>query len=65
MLALDGGRFGDIEAFALRNALGDIEHGHVAQFFQADQMSQGAADIACADEADFYTRHGLCPVSKC
>ncbi len=49
--------FGDVQTLALRQALGDVEHHHVAQFLQADQMCECAADHAGADEGDLFACH--------
>ena len=53
--------FGDVEPFALRQALGDVEHHHVAELLEADEMGERAADLACADEAYLVARHGEFP----
>ncbi len=55
---LDRGAFGDIERLALRDAVGDVEQDDVAQLLQADQVGQGAANIAGTDECDFLAGHG-------
>ena len=44
--ALDRRGLRDIERFALRDALRDVEHHDIAELFQADQMSERAADLA-------------------
>ncbi|MGY4381359.1 hypothetical protein ACVWZ3_008998 [Bradyrhizobium sp. i1.3.6] len=48
---------GDVERLALRHALGDVEHHHVAQFFQADEMSQRSADLTGANQSNLVARH--------
>jgi len=62
--ALDRSGLGDIQGLALRDAFSDVEHYDVAQLLQADQMSQGAADIAGANESDFFTCHGNLPLGR-
>ena len=44
-------------ALALRNAFGDVEHDDVAEFLQADQMGERAADHAGTDEGDLVACH--------
>ena len=56
--AVDRRGLGDIERFALRHTLGDVEHHDVAEFFQADQVSQRAADLAGANQSNLVARHG-------
>ena len=55
---VDGRRLRDIERFALWNALGDVEHHDVAQFLQADEVGQGSADLAGANQSNLVARHG-------
>jgi hypothetical protein len=55
--AVDRRGFGDIEALALRNALGDIEQDDVAQFLHAREMGERAADLAGANEGDLLAGH--------
>ena len=55
--ALDRGGLRDVERLALRDALHDVEHHDIAEFFQADQMSERAADLAGADQCNFLARH--------
>ena len=43
--AVDRRGLRDIQRLALRDAFGDIEHHDVAQLFQADEMSERAADL--------------------
>ena len=52
------GRLRNIQRFALRNAFGDAEHHHVAQFFEADEVSQRSADLTGANQGNLVTRHG-------
>ncbi len=47
-----------IEALALGQAFGDVEHHHVAQFLESDEMGERAADLSAADQGDFLARHG-------
>ncbi len=44
----------NVERFALRQAFDHVEQHHIAEFFVHCQMRQRAADIACADETDFF-----------
>jgi hypothetical protein len=52
---------GNIEAFALRDAFGDIEEDDITQFLEADQVGERAADISGTDESYFLTSHGTLP----
>ena len=55
----------DIERLALRHALGDVEQHDVAQFLQADQMGQRAADLPRADQSNLVARHEIvCPLNR-
>ena len=56
--AVDRGGLRDIERFALRHALGDIEHHDIAQFLQADEVSQRSADLTGANQSNLVARHG-------
>ena len=49
--------FGEVERLALRNALGNVEQHDIAKLLEADQMSEGAADLACTDQCNLGTRH--------
>ena len=55
--ALDRRRLHEVERLALRHAFGDVEKHDVAELFEPDEMSQGAADLACADQGNLLTRH--------
>ena len=55
--ALDRRGLGDVETLALRNAFGNIEQDDVAEFLEADQMGERAADHAGADEGDLVACH--------
>jgi hypothetical protein len=55
---VDRGRLGDIERLALWHALGDIEHHDIAQFLQADEVSQRSADLTGANQSNLVARHG-------
>ncbi len=57
---VDRGRLSNVESFALRNAFGDIEQHHIAQFLEADKVSQRAANHAGADEGDLVACHVGC-----
>ena len=50
---------GDIERLALGNALDDVEQDDVAEFLEAGEMGERAADLPGADERDRRTGHGL------
>ena len=54
-----GADCGDVERLALRNALRDVEQHDVAEFLEAGEMGERAADLAGADQRDFLARHGL------
>ena len=43
--ALDRRGLGDVERLALRDAFGDVEQDDVAEFLEADQMGERAADL--------------------
>ena len=55
--AVDRRGLRDVERLALRHALGDVEQHDVAQFFQADEMSQRSADLAGANQSNLVARH--------
>ena len=55
--ALDRRGLDEVERFALRDTLGDVEQHDVTEFFQADQMGEGAADLAGTDQCNLVTRH--------
>ena len=57
--ALDRRGLRDVERFALRDALHDVEHHDIAELFQADQVSQRTADLARADQSNLLARHGV------
>ena len=46
-----------IEGLAHRHPLRHVENHHVAELFEADQMSKRAADHAAADQRDLGPRH--------
>ena len=56
--AVDRRGLRDVERLALRNAFGDVEHHDVAEFLQADEMSERAADLTGADQGNLVARHG-------
>ena len=47
----------EIECLALRDALGDIEQHHIAEFLLANEMGERAGDLAGADQSNLGTRH--------
>ncbi len=55
---VDRGGLRDVERFALRHALGNVEQHHIAQFLQPDQVSQRSADLAGANQSNLVARHG-------
>src|SRR5262249_42315086 len=60
--ALHRRRFRDVQRLALRNAFRDVEQDDVAQFLEADKVSEGAADLASTDQCNLIPRHvGKCP----
>ena len=56
--AFDRTGLGDVERLALRQAFHDVEQDDIAQFLEADQMGERAADLSAADERDFLAGHG-------
>lgn len=58
--AFDGRRLGNIETFALGNAVRDVEENDVAQFLQAGEVRQRATNHARTNECDLVTRHFRC-----
>ena len=48
---------GDIERFALRNALGDVEQDDVAHFLLRREMRQRATDHSRADQRNLLASH--------
>ena len=59
--ALDRRGLGDVERLALRDAFRDVEEDDVAEFLQADEMGERAADLSGADERDLVAGHeGVC-----
>ncbi len=57
VVTVDRRRLGDVEGLALRNALGDVEQHHVAEFLETHKVRERAADLACADQCNFWTCH--------
>ena len=53
-----GTGLGQIQRLALGQAFHDVEHHHIAQFLESDQMGERAADLSAADQGDFLARHG-------
>ena len=56
--AVDRRGLRDVERLALRHALGDVEHHDVAEFLQADEVSQRSADLTGANQSNLVARHG-------
>ena len=56
--AVDRRGLRDVERFALRHALGDIEHHNVAKLLQANEVSQRSADLTGANQSNLVARHG-------
>jgi len=52
-----GAGFSDVEGFALRQAFGNVEKHHVAEFFDCCEVGKGAADVAGADQGDLGSGH--------
>ena len=59
--ALDRRGLGDIERLAHGHALDDVKQNNVAEFLEADQMGQRAADHASADQRNPVARHREAP----
>jgi uncharacterized membrane protein len=55
--ALDRRRLNEIERLALRHAFHDVEQHDIAEFFQANQKRQGAADLTRTNECNLIPRH--------
>ena len=55
--ALDRRGLHQVERFALRDAFGNVEQNHIAEFFEANQVGERAADLAGADQCNLGTRH--------
>src|SRR5207248_2814309 len=55
--SFDRPRLRDIERLSLRQAFNNVEHDDIAEFFQPDEMSQSAADLAGANQRDFVAGH--------
>src|SRR4029079_13000706 len=50
---------GDVEALAVGHPLDDVEEDDVAEFFQADEVSERAADLTGAHQGYFGSCHVL------
>src|SRR6266702_7219601 len=48
----------NVERFALRHALGNIEHDNVAELLQANEVSQRSADLTGANQSNLVACHG-------
>jgi hypothetical protein len=57
VVTLDRTGLRNVERLSLRQPLHDVEENDVAQFLQADEMSERAADLSAADEGDFLAGH--------
>ena len=55
--AVDRRGLGEVERLALRDAFDDVEQDDVAEFLEADEMGERAADLAGADQCNLVTRH--------
>ncbi len=51
----------EIERLASGDAAKDVEQNDVAELLEADQMGEGAADIAGADQGDLVAGHFCLP----
>ena len=51
------GKLGNVEGFALRCAVSDVEEDDVPQFLKACKMCERAADLSRADKGDFRSGH--------
>ena len=60
--ALDGRAFGDVERLALRHPFQDVEQHDIAQFLEAGEVGERAADHAAADQTNLAAGHGLPPL---
>jgi hypothetical protein len=47
----------EIESFALRYAVDDVEENNFAELPNAGKVSECAADLASTDQCNFVTRH--------
>ncbi len=63
VIAFDRAGLGEIEALALRNALGDVDHHDVAKLLDRREMGERAADIAGADQRDLLASHAPSPAA--
>jgi hypothetical protein len=48
---------GNIQRFALRDALHDVEQHDITEFLKADEMRKRATDLASADQRNFLAYH--------
>ena len=51
--------FGDVECFALRRALGDVEQDDIPQFLERDEVGECATDLTGADQRDLGSGHEI------
>ena len=63
--ALDRAGLGNVQRLALGGAFGDVEQDDVAEFLDGREMGKRAADLACADERDLGSCHGVSPLRVC
>ena len=56
--AFDRAGLREVERLALRQAFDDVEQDDVAEFLEADQMRERAADLSAADERNPAAGHG-------
>jgi hypothetical protein len=47
----------NIQTLALRNAFGNVEHHHIAQFLQTHEMGECAADLTGPNQCYLLARH--------
>ena len=55
--AFGGAGLRDVQRFALRRALSDVEEGDVAKFLDGGEVGECAADLPGADEGDLGSGH--------
>ena len=55
--ALLGGRLVEVERFALRDTLGDVEQDDITQFFKCRNVGQRSADLPSTNQCDLPASH--------
>ena len=55
--ALDGAHVHHVERLALRQALGDVDHDHVGDLVQQQELGGGRADLSRADDGHLRVDH--------